>query len=431
MKSLALFVGAALALIAGKWFAMHDVPFWDEAFYVRAARAVHATHFSLHVYVSGTVVRPPLVAFYLALVQQVSGSLAALRIAMCVLAAGLVPCVPRLVAALGGTLRARILAPLLLLAAPLYVAQSSLVLSDMAVTVAIAWAWLALLERRTVTFTLCACAAVLCKESGYVVALVAAAVLWRRDRRPFAAIAPLLLLGAWVVARKLCAGTATPGIDRHSIGYNHLDAALIHDLWEGGRFLLLPWALVALRRREPERVWTAVLVIAFPLLFPAPLPRYMLPTLPLLCALAAVGLDTQPAPRAWAYAAVALVFGATTLRTPSWHTNGGHHLDCNLRYRRLLALQVEATRRLAAEHPRAVLSTFPIIDLLGAAPADGVLAAPLSVVNAERSAPCGPDWLVSSSTETPAAPSGVVAPWLRLTDEDFFVQLSRVSCDGR
>ena len=36
---------------------------------------------------------------------------------------------------------------------------------------------------------------------------------------------------------------------------------------------------------------TALGVLALPLLFPAPLPRYMLPGLPLLCALAALGLD--------------------------------------------------------------------------------------------------------------------------------------------
>ena len=413
--------------MAAKSFALHDAPFWDESFYVRAARAVHATHFSLHAYLGGAIVRPPPVAYELGLVQLASGSLVALRVAMCVLAAALVPCLPELTDALGGSARARVLGVLLLVASPLYFAQSSLVLSDMAVTVAVAWAWRAFLQRRLLAFALCACVAVLCKESGYALAVVAAVVLWRRHRAPWPALAPLVVLGAWLGARALAASAT----DRHSIGFDHLDGALIHDLWEGGRFLLLPWAVVALRDRATDRVATAALVLAFPLLFPTPLPRYMLPTLPLLCALAAVGLDTQRTLRAGLYVVVALAFGAATLRTPSWHTNGGHHLDCNLRYRRLLALLVEAARRLATQGPHAVLATFPIIDLISAPPPDGALVTPLAVVDAEGPTPCAPAWLVSSSTGNPAVANGTATPWLRLTDADFFVDVSRLSCDAK
>src|SRR5207302_4706579 len=101
-------------------------------------------------------------------------------------------------------------------------------------------------------------------------------------------------------------------------------------------------------------------VVALPLMFPAPLPRYMLPGLPLLCALATFGLwRLAPRPRALLVGALCVSQIAGWLGA-SWHANGGHHLDCNLRYRTLLATQQEAVRAIAAAQPRAVVAAFPL-----------------------------------------------------------------------
>ena len=177
---------------------------------------------------------------------------------------------------------------------------------------------------------------------------------------------PAAVLLAWLATLHALTGHAVPRLNRDALGANFILDTMIHQLVEGGRILLVVLAVVALRVRRlddarDDAVWaTAAGVLALPLMFPAPLPRYMMPGLPLLCALAAFGLWRLAArPRALVGIAVVVAqvagwFGA------SWHANGGHHLDCNLRYRTLLRTQEAAVRAIAAERPRAVAAAFPL-----------------------------------------------------------------------
>src|SRR5207248_6763267 len=87
-------------------------------------------------------------------------------------------------------------------------------------------------------------------------------------------------------------GAALPRLNRDALGAHFILDTMIHQFVEGGRLALLPFAALALRRpqRDDARLATAAGLVALPLLFPAPLPRYMLAGLPWLGALAALGL---------------------------------------------------------------------------------------------------------------------------------------------
>jgi hypothetical protein len=162
-------------------------------------------------------------------------------------------------------------------------------------------------------------------------------------------------------------------------------------------------------------------------MFPAPLPRYMLPGLPLLCALAPFGLWTiAPRPRAWVLAAVVVASVAGWLG-PSWHANGGHHLDCNLRYRALLRTQQAAVRAVAVERPRAVAAAFPLYFAFADAGLPVVLAGP----GTPTPALCAADYLVDAEQ---SAPLGDVAervhltPWRSFGAPGLSVRVSRIDC---
>jgi hypothetical protein len=194
------------------------------------------------------------------------------------------------------------------------------------------------------------------------------------------------MLLAWLALLRAFTGSAVPRLNRDALGANFLVDSLIHELVDGGRLPLVVLAVLALlprARPTAAMLATGAGVLALPLAFFAPLPRYMLPGLPWLCALAALAI-VRFAPRTRAIVVGALVatqvigwFG------PSWHANGGHHLDCNLRYRTLLETQREAVRAVAAEHPRAVAAAFPLWFAFSDPPVEGWLPSPLPVVLAD------------------------------------------------
>jgi hypothetical protein len=111
----------------------------------------------------------------------------------------------------------------------------------------------------------------------------------------------------------------------------------------------------------------------------------------------------------------------------SWHANGGHHLDCNLRYRTLLRTQQAAVRAIAAERPRAVVAAFPLwfalrdagiptVPAAGATPTGALCAADL-FVEADQSAPIDD-----------AAARVHLVPWRSFGAPGLSVKVSRIDC---
>jgi hypothetical protein len=151
----------------------------------------------------------------------------------------------------------------------------------------------------------------------------------------------------------------------------------LHDLIEGRLpiVVLAGWLLIRLRRSGPgtldgAAVWAiAAGVVALPCVFPGPLPRYMMLSLPLLCVLAGLQLESLDARRRAALLAVAVALLALGWSRPSWHSRDGHHLDDSLAYRALLRTQVDGVR---AAHARGhtILAAFPFYDALLAGPHD-------------------------------------------------------------
>jgi len=166
----------------------------------------------------------------------------------------------------------------------------------------------------------------------------------------------------------------------------------------------------------------------------------MLPGLPWLIALAALALD-ELVPRRRALVLAALL--ATQVMGwfgPSWHDNGGHHLDCNLRYRTLLRAQQEAVRAVAAERPRAVVASFPFYFAFADLPDEGWLPAPVAVVLAAAGSSseqlCGADFFVESDQSAPiddvaARLASALTPWRTFGIPGLAIRVSRIHCAGR
>jgi 4-amino-4-deoxy-L-arabinose transferase-like glycosyltransferase len=423
--------------------ALRDPPYWDANVYVAEGRWAAAHGVSVAAWRQfPDVLKPPVfAAFALGVAAAIDHTALAMHLFVLAFALVLLGGVRSLVRALGGDERQALIAGLLTATAPLFVAQAGLVLSDLPMTALATWAWVALVRGRTAAWLALSALAVLTKESAYFLCAPALVLEWLRAGRATAATArralvfawPGLVLAAWLGALHVLTGHAVPRLNRDALGANFLLDTLIHQLVEGGRILLVALAVVALRARSLDElrdaaVWaTAAGVLALPLMFPAPLPRYMLPGLPLLAALAALGAWRLAArPRAFVVGAIAVAqvggwFGA------SWHANGGHHLDCNLRYRTLVATQQAAVRAIVAARPRAVVAAFPmwfalrdagvpLVPASGATPTADLCAAEL-FVESDQSAP----------TDDAAARVHLV-PWQTFGAPGLSVKVSRIDC---
>lgn len=469
--ALGLLVTATAAIAFG------DPPYWDANVYVNQARfaAAHGLHLAPWRH-PPDVVKPPV---FTTLVLGTAGALthAPWALHLCVLGFALALLFGQgaLVRALGGSERAALLAGLLCATAPLFVAQAELVQSDLPMTALATWAWVALLRGRTAGWLALSALAVLTKESAYFLAAPAflfvglpgdraapagdtrpldtmrgtlargldLAAPAAAARRLFVAAWPGLVLLAWLAALHAVTGHALPKLNRDALRPNYVVDALIHQLVEGGRLPLLALALWALAlptsaAHARARLATALAVPALPLLFFAPLPRYMLPGLPALCALAALALDAWPRRgRAAAVAAALVVTQVLGWFGPSWHSDGGHHLDCNLRFRRLLAAQREAVRAVAAAHPRRVVAAFPLFFAFTDPPFEGWLPAPIPALVPDPATPtaalCGADFFVDADQSAPAGETrarlaGALVPWRRFGAPGLSVRVSRIAC---
>jgi hypothetical protein len=438
----------ALLVVAVTAPALGDPPFWDANVYVHQGRyaAAHGLDWNAWRH-PPDVLKPPLFA------SVVLGLLSAgdrgpwlSHVAVLAFALGLLAGTRALTRALGGSETTALVAGALSATAPLLVAQAGLVQSDLPMATLALWAWVALLRQRTALWLVLSAAAVLTKESAYFLCAPALVLVWLRPGgSPRATLKqilvpawPGLVLVGWLLLLRALTGTAVPRLNRDALGANFLVDTLVHQLVEGGRLLLVPLAILALGRdRSPARWATGAGVLALPLMFPAPLPRYMLTGLPWMAALAALGLaELVPRRRALALGLVVATqivgwFG------PSWHANGGHHLDCNLRYRRLLAAQRQAVRAVAAERPRAVVAAFPLYFALSDPPAEGWLPAPVPVVLADASTPtaalCAADFFVDADQTAPvdgprARLGPALTPWRSFGPPGLSVRVARIAC---
>lgn len=429
---------AAVALLLLKWPTLHDPQYWDAlGCYVPEARflAEHAFHW--HRYSDISFLRPPLFTGLLALFIRLFGpSREMLHALTCVVMAATIPATYAIARCLRVSALSAMVGAALCLCSPSYFAQAGLVQSDGPMTSLVAVAWALLLSGRVPGYVVCASLAVLTKESAYFLCLPAALLLAARAvgrfdapkysrrvalsvlRAALPACVPCLVLLLWLLVHWVLMGTPMPRNAGEFVGPGHLPWALGHDLIDGGRFALVLCAALTvvpafrLMARSSARFpvleirATALAVLAMPLAFPGPLPRYMLPTLPLLCALAASGLDRLRVPLRPAAAGSALL-----LLIAGWHGRWSRrdiaHLEVSLAYRDLLALHQQAARALAAEHPRAIIADFPFITVATAPPWDGYLAKALPArLPSDQSleALCQYDFLVEAQSSQVAAP---------------------------
>ena len=487
-SALLAWAAASVALLAAKAPTLSDPPYWDAlGCYLPQARLLAALRFHLGAYRGVDFVRPPGYTALLAVAQSLSGHpLFAAHVLTCLVAAACLPATWALARALGATPRSAALATLFCALNPVYFAQAGIPQSDLAATALTTVAFTLLVGGRTIAFAVCAAIAVLTKESAWFLSVPAALLLYGRAlgvdrsetglRRHAGALlsaapaaVPGLTLAAWLVIHRLLTGHSMAHVQTSSIGSpSQLGSALLHDFVESGRPLLCAAAgLVALpalgriRRagvahcapRDLSIAATAALVVALPFCFPASVVRYMLPSLPPLCALAALGLAALSSRRRMA--AAALISGASLLLFfgESWHVNYGHHLEGNLAYRDLLKDHVAAARILAAQRPRSVIAGFPMWNALTAPPEDGVLPTPIAAhrPRGDESAEelCRSDYLVSTEgsdlSATKAAldllgarrlfwqssdpgAGALTPPWARV---DRTVRIDRIDCPVR
>ncbi len=434
-------LGVVMIVVCTTLPALRDPPYWDANVYVREGRWAAAHGLDLDAWRHfPDVLKPPVFAA-LVLGGVARADALAMNLAVLAFALALVLATRSLTRALGGDERVALVAGALCALSPLFVAQAGLTLSDLPMAALATWAWVALVRGRVWTWLALSALAVLTKESAYFLCVPAFVLEWLRAGRSPGATArrlvvfawPGLVLAGWLLALHGLTGHAVPRLNRDALGANFILDTMIHQLVEGGRILLVALAVVALRGRRADdahdaATWaTAAGVLALPLMFPAPLPRYMMAGLPLLCALAALGLwRLVPRTRAIVGVAVAVAevagwFGA------SWHANGGHHLDSNLRYRTLLHTQQGVVRAVAVERPRAVAAAFPLYFAFEDAGVPVVLAGAVT----PTAALCAADYFVDADQSAPvddARDRVHLVPWRSFGAPGLSVRVSRIDC---
>ena len=457
---LAFWLLALVGFLVAKSPTFTDPPYWDSNFNVLQARFIAEHSFDRQVYRAAISPLKPVLftGTVAAVLRWTYGSMVAVHVLITLLVLILWPGIVALVGELAGPARAGPLAVLLCTVAPLTFAQAGLVQADLAVAAFATWAWVWLLRGRIGLYALFCAAAILCKESGYFLCVPSALYLWLRHRQIqparrwhlgallralWPAAIPGLLLFGWLGFLQWVIGDAIPQANRDAFKPGYLLDALLHSLVEGGRLPIVILACAAVwgkhGQRTPARLATLSLALALPLLFPAPLPRYMLPSLPPLCALAALGL-WQFAPRRrvmWATAITAALI--VSWSAEPWHSEGGHHLDSDLIYRRLLKVQKDAAEALYAERPRLVLAGYPMVNALRNPPADHWLPAPVphevASGNETLAELCKFDFIVEASQSAPLTAdfdrlraAHALVPWRSFGGSGREVWIYRIFC---
>ncbi len=480
----ALFVPCALGLVLLKGSTLDEPHLWDAlGCYVGQARFIAQHGLDLSRYSELGFVRPPLFTGTLAAVMHwISASRQAMHLTTLLFCAAILPSLYLLTRALSGSRTAALLAVVLCVATPSFYAQSGLVHSDLPATAFTTLAWLLLLRGQKRGFAVAATLGVLTKESAYFVCVPAALwLLWQQgqslrtilQRGPLAGrwlhhamllwpvIVPLAVLAAWQLAQRFLVGAVLPSIYSGYVGPGNLPASLLHNFVTGGRLFLVLAALPVLwaawhgrdsedPSRDPRRI-TALAFVLLPFLFPTPLPRYQLPSLPLLCALSALGLFQLS--RLWRVPAMAVVLALLVLGLNGlWFRRDNAHQEVSMAYREQLRLYKQATAWLAAASPRGVIAGFPMTSMLTAPPEDGFLErrVPIVAATADPTTLCRADFLVEAQDDTvgpviqklghcgalqlavqlgPSTPVFVPGTWALLDPErDAAIRIYRVSC---
>jgi hypothetical protein len=399
-KTALLLAGVMIAVVAAKSLHFADPQFWDENTYVRQARLIAEARTHWEAYHAMEFIRPPLYTLLLALPTWLGHpSITWMHAITCLVVVLLIPVTFALTRRLGGSARAGFIAVALLVATPLFIAQAGLAESDGPTTLLSTLAWLMLLDGRIAAFVVLAIVGVWTKESAYFLSGPAALLLYarsgpltlggllepRRLAKLWPAAVPGLALIAWLYCHRLLLGVAIPHVNNAMMGPSGLPEALLHNCILDGRIVLFGLACYAARRATyavadeahlGDVRLTLVAALSLPFFFMAPLARYMMPSLPLLCALAALTLDALPRRRALATTA-SVAFLMFFWWGHRIYSNHGHYFDRNLGYRALLNTQAETVRAIAAEHPRGVLATFPLYEALSGPPSNHFLEAPV------------------------------------------------------
>lgn len=437
---------------------LRDPPFWDAlGCYVPLARQMAAHGFELQAYRGLAIFRPPLLTALFAAAIRLGGGDPAFHVIVWAFAITLPISAWLIARALDAPRRTALIASVACLLSPIFVAQAGLEQSDLPVAALAAVAWLLALRKQRFAFVLVATAAILTKESAHFVLLPAAWLWWReappdraaRLRYAAPALLPYCFLFGWVLAERRIVGHVLYAGQSSLLGIVPCLQAIEHTLIEGGRLLLslaaLPAVVVAWRDRHHDRaprssaptLATAGAILLLPFAFPAALPRYMLPSLSLQCALAAIGIDALVSRWRPLLVPVGVAILVALWWAPTLDSRSEWHLESNLRYRALLTAEETAVNELSREHARRVLAPFPL-NLALADPLAGYARRPIAVAppgpDLSLRTLCGSDFLVETAEESTRPAEKVLRAAGALTLEREIdaagqrIRIFRVSC---
>jgi len=402
------FVAVWLFFLCGKAFSLSDPYYWDElACYFGQTLELAERPFD-YLRSRPAYIRAPFFTAVLAAFRHVVGpSREAVRVFVLTAAALAPVSAYALCRQLFGSRKIAGWAAVLCAVTPACFAQSSLVLMDLPATGLSVLAFVGLLRGHMWVYGVLGGMAILTKESTYYIALPAALLLlarrseagvqgswktwtlWRTWLCLWPAAVPGFVLFLWLLVHRYFTGSMIAADHTAALGLSGLVQALQHNVVEGGRLplsvcaLLFLWKSRALCEASSRAdVWATGLVWGLlPFAFPGVLPRYMLPSLPALCALGALCFAGLPKRRAVAFGAFVLAGLAWGYVPNSFHANPPFEIEQNLAYRDLLAEQVRVARYVAKQRPSLVVAEFPMWNAMAARPEYGYLEQPLYVRN--------------------------------------------------
>jgi len=419
--------GVVLALIFPAIFLLHaplfGLPyFWDEAgYYIPAARDLLLTG-SLIPHSAPSNAHPPLVMAYLAAWWKLAGaSIPVTRSAMLLVSAFSLLGVFRL-ARRSANVEVAVAATACTALYPVFFAQSTMALIDLAAAGLVFWGLEACLSGRMTAAALWFSLAVLAKETAVLapVALVAwemvspwanrwfKALISLRERSWTAAnlLAPVAVLGVWYAYHYTRTGHVfgNPEFFRYNVqatmsplrillvlvmrfwqtfGYMHLWVLTLLMVWAMTRPPLLDDGAERPRIAVPVQMVFGVVILGFvsalSVVGGAVLARYMLTVVPLVIILAVSTLWRRIRAWRWLVSAVCLVFGAGLFMNPPY----GFSPEDNLAYRDYIVIHQDAESFLEERYSAArVLTAWPASDEISQ-PYLGYVRRPLRVVRIE------------------------------------------------
>lgn len=358
--------------------------FWDEAGYYFPAALDLAQHG--HLIPQNTVANPhpPLLVMYLALFIKLFGIAPIVtRSAMCIVA-GTALYSLLLVATVMVSAEAGLWATGLLALSPLFFAQSTMALLDVAATAATLFALYFYLRGRLMAYLIAATVLCLTRETGAVVVVLLAVMAWRSSTLPRRALmlVPLLPLAGWFVFLSLATGhwLGEPTFVSYNLWTTLNPFRFIVTLARRLHFLFLVdfrWVLAIpvfyilweSRKRPPGRagyhlLWLVIAaqVLVMSIFGGAILNRYLLPALALFYLLAVAALEHLRIPqRKWGLFLMLLA----QIGCFFWNPPYPFPFEENLAYADFINLHETATDRVLTFAPGTrVLTTWPATDEL-------------------------------------------------------------------